>query len=72
MLTDEQYERLPPLLQEIVKLDRLYEETARLARHSQQAWSMLRIIRQRRAELRQAAERVWGYQLRGDNQGRTA
>jgi hypothetical protein len=70
-MTDEQFERLPSLLQEIVKIDRLIAHAMELLGH-QETWNVLPRLLSRRAELRQAAERVWGYQLKGDANGRTA
>jgi hypothetical protein len=62
-VTPTQYERLPALMREIVDTDR---EIEAMARSPFVVLAVAAEKRKRRAELRTAAEKLWGHRITGD------
>jgi hypothetical protein len=65
MLTRAQFERLPPLLAEIVKVERAIGEMVRMPVVPIRPPGLAE-LRERRAELRTHAAQRWGQRLAGD------
>jgi hypothetical protein len=70
MMNDEELERLPPLLKEIVLIDRRIADYWRNL-DKLETWDELFKLRRRRRELTDAAARVWG-PMKGKEEGGTA